>query len=170
MEIIDINYNFELYEELVYSNMRAFNDSVDRVQELRELWQEFKKQDLDAEFAQHLLKIFPQGSNGCDRAESQLFLKKCFVRAVTESIADVKLQTKKMKESICVLISLMQARIQYIDDKLDQSVLVTLKDEQKDLNKKIEKYEGILKANLEVADSLKLSNFDFQIEGEPGLN
>ena len=43
MEIVDVTYNFELFEDAALKVMKNFNDCVDKVLELKELWEGISK-------------------------------------------------------------------------------------------------------------------------------
>ena len=172
MEIVDVTFNFELYEELVLKAMKKFNESLDRVVEIKEIWDESAKLS-ELNNTEVGFKVFYKTAIGDDGGD---FYKTAYKKAredvkhrIIELVGDFKVAAKKLDEVIDSLNLLMSARVKYIESTNTQDELYgnyKLRTERNDLNRKIKKYKRIKEANLELVHKHDLSFFGLEIEGE----
>ena len=172
--IVDITYNFELCEDLALKTMKDFNMSMDKVLEIRDLWEESAKLQ-DLENTQSWFKKIYEEQIGDDGDVYKLAYERArndVKKIVIDSLADLKLKTKRMENVFSGLIALMMSRVQFIESSRTQDELYgnyKLRTERNDLNKKIKKYQEIKDNNLKMASEYSLSKFGLEVEGDPEL-
>lgn len=174
MEIVDITYNFEMYEEIVLNKMKEFNNAVDTVLLVKEVWEGSSRFD-NIENVGDWFKNFYQNKIGDNGDVYKIAYEKAredVKKVLVESLADLNLKKNKMKESFDLLIVLLNSRVAYLEEKYTQDEIYgnyKIRTEVQELKRKIKKYQDIKDSNLKIASEYSLNSFGLEIEDEPDL-
>lgn len=177
MEIIDVTYNFEMYEDLALKALGKFNEALDKVVELKEVWEQSKElKDItktDPWFQNLYHQVVDSDDNGKAYEYAYNKAKQDIMDLVVNALGDFKVATKKLENAINYIVAVMRSRVEYVESSRTQDELYgnyKIRTERNDLNRKIKKYERLKEEYLKTASKHDLSWFGLEVDSEPDLN